>query len=109
MVVHGHEVRGVDVDPGTRCAHYRGPLDVVAIKFRCCLVYYPCHRCHEQVADHPARLWARGEFGEKAALCGACGIEMAVSEYLACGSRCPGCGQAFNPACEGHHRLYFEP
>jgi uncharacterized CHY-type Zn-finger protein len=33
--VHGHAVRGVDVDE-SRCAHYGTERDVVAIRLPCC-------------------------------------------------------------------------
>ena len=35
-LIHGEEVHGVDVDPETRCAHWRSPLDIIAIQFKCC-------------------------------------------------------------------------
>ena len=54
-------VLGPVVDEMTRCVHYRTEVDIVAIKFACCNEYYPCHRCHEETADHPAAaVGARG-------------------------------------------------
>ena len=47
-------VYGQTIDDQTRCVHYGTPADVVAIKFFCCRRYYPCHRCHEDSAGHPA-------------------------------------------------------
>jgi uncharacterized CHY-type Zn-finger protein len=41
-------------------------------------------------------------------LCGACGYELTISEYLKCGFRCPLCESDFNPGCAKHYDLYFE-
>jgi uncharacterized CHY-type Zn-finger protein len=102
------EVRGLDLDSETRCAHWRTPLDIIAIKMRCCGVYYACRDCHDALADHPARVWPRSAWDEAAVLCGACGAELSVNAYLACHNRCPSCAAAFNPGCKLHHHLYFE-
>lgn len=101
-------LRGVAVGPQTRCAHYDGPRDVVALRFGCCGVYYPCHRCHDDAAGHPAEPWPRARFDEPAVLCGVCRTTMTAGAYLASGSACPACGAAFNPGCAAHHHLYFE-
>ncbi len=102
------DVAGVDLDAQTRCAHWRSPLDIVAIKMKCCGVYYACKDCHDALADHAIRVWPRREWNEKAVLCGACGAALTISEYLACGDRCPSCGAAFNPGCRHHRHFYFE-
>ena len=102
------EVRGLELDPETRCAHWRSPLDVVAIKMRCCGVYYACRDCHDALSSHPAEVWPRAEWSEPAVLCGACGTELSVNAYLACDNRCPACAATFNPGCKLHHHLYFE-
>ncbi|MFC7185548.1 CHY zinc finger protein [Halorubrum yunnanense] len=116
-------LRGVGVDPETRCAHWDGPVDVVALRFGCCETYYPCDACHDAAADHEAEPWPRERFGEPAVLCGACGATLSAREYLggdgearsASGSRtqsgddaCPRCGAAFNPGCRQHRDRYFE-
>lgn len=101
------DVRGLDLDPNTRCAHWRSELDIIAIRMRCCGVYYACRECHDALADHPARVWAASEFGERAILCGACGHQLTIREYLGCGSRCPRCEARFNPGCHKHRHLYF--
>lgn len=44
----------------------------------------------------------------RAVLCGVCGHQLTVIEYLDCGSTCPACGTAFNPGCARHRHLYFE-
>jgi uncharacterized CHY-type Zn-finger protein len=100
-------VHGVGLDSQSRCAHYNGPLDIVAIKMRCCRLYYACRECHDALADHPADVWPRREWNETAMLCGACGEELTVRQYLDCGDRCPACLAGFNPGCKAHHRLYF--
>src|SRR5882757_8634021 len=101
-------VRGVEVDAQTRCLHYHSELDIVAIKMACCGVYWACKDCHEALAGHAIAVWGRGEWDARAVLCGACGLEMTIREYMECESRCPGCGAGFNPGCRGHWRFYFE-
>jgi len=101
-------VRGLDLDPETRCAHWRSALDIIAIKMRCCGVYHACRDCHDALADHPATVWPRAEWNESAVLCGACGTEISIEAYLACDNRCPTCAAAFNPGCKLHRHLYFE-
>ena len=101
-------VKGKLVDPQTRCEHYHGPLDVVAIKFPCCGTYYPCHLCHDAIADHKSFARPRASFGERAILCGVCSHELTVHEYLSCNYVCPHCAAKFNPACANHAYLYFE-
>jgi uncharacterized CHY-type Zn-finger protein len=41
-------------------------------------------------------------------LCGSCGHQLTVREYLACDSVCPHCRREFNPGCARHYHLYFE-
>ncbi len=100
-------MRGAVVDEMTRCVHYRSPVDIVAIRFACCGEYYPCHLCHEEAAGHPARVWALGSRAEKAVLCGACGVELTITDYLGT-IACPQCGAPFNERCALHAHLYFE-
>ncbi|GIT79820.1 hypothetical protein LLS1_14890 [Leifsonia sp. LS1] len=100
-------VLGPTVDEQTRCIHYRSELDVIAIRFACCGEYYPCHLCHAEAADHPARPWPAGSDDERAVLCGVCGAELTVGEYLAVAS-CPACRAPFNPGCTLHRPLYFD-
>ncbi|MFP9191719.1 CHY zinc finger protein [Natronosalvus vescus] len=105
--VHVH-VRGVDVDSETRCAHYNSERDVVAFRFDCCDTYYPCHRCHDTVADHRPVPWPRDRFDEPSVLCGVCDRRLTVPEYLESGNVCPFCDASFNPGCEAHYHYYFE-
>ncbi len=106
--IHGTEVLGVDVDAETRCAHYDTERDVIAIRFPCCEEYYPCFRCHDSVSDHPRKTWPEDEWGRKAVLCGVCGTELTIAEYLDCESKCPECDAEFNPGCANHYELYFD-
>jgi uncharacterized CHY-type Zn-finger protein len=101
-------VRGVDLDPETRCAHWDAALDVIAIRMKCCGVYYACRDCHEALADHAAQVWPRAEWDEKAVLCGVCGTELSIRLYLDCANTCPACGAKFNPGCRSHYHFYFE-
>ena len=107
MVVHGVEVQGVDVDARTGCAHFRSELDLIAIKFYCCGRFYACSHCHDELADHPPTVWPRDQFDIKAILCGSCGTELSIREYLKCSFRCPNCTAAFNAGCANHFDRYF--
>jgi uncharacterized CHY-type Zn-finger protein len=101
------EVRGVSVDAQTRCAHYNSLVDVIAIKMKCCGTYFACKECHDALADHPLEPWPREERAERAILCGACGSELPIAEYLDSATRCPVCATPFNPHCSDHHEYYF--
>ncbi|TLP75547.1 CHY zinc finger protein [Nesterenkonia sphaerica] len=101
------QVLGSLVDEQTRCIHYRTTLDVVAIKFHCCLEYYPCHQCHQEHADHDAATWPVEEQGAPAILCGVCREELTIRTYLDVTS-CPNCRTPFNPGCRLHVHHYFE-
>jgi uncharacterized CHY-type Zn-finger protein len=103
------QVHGVDLDPQTRCAHYRSALDIVAIRMKCCGLYYACKDCHQALADHAIEVWPRAEWNRKSVLCGACGAELSTQQYLDCDNRCPACKASFNPGCRNHYRFYFEP
>lgn len=106
--VHSVCVHGVQVDEQTRCSHYHTDIDIIAIKFPCCDKYYPCHLCHEEVARHPAKTWTSDLQGERAVLCGVCGYELTIAEYLHSGHHCPTCKAQFNPGCHTHRHLYFD-
>lgn len=108
MKIHNVDVKGVGVDDQTRCAHYPGETDIIAIKFACCEKWFPCYECHAELAGHVSRVWPNEQFDTPAILCGACGHELTVREYLDCKSTCPRCRQGFNPRCASHRHLYFE-
>jgi uncharacterized CHY-type Zn-finger protein len=101
-------IQGVAVDPQTRCGHWNSPLDVVALKMRCCGEYYACRQCHDEVAGHPAKVWPKAEWDVPAVMCGVCGGELSVHAYMSSGDQCPACDAPFNPGCRKHHHLYFE-
>lgn len=105
--VHGVGVRGVGLGPETRCRHYAGESDVVAIRHACCGIHFACVRCHDALTDHPRAVWPAAAFDRPAVLCGACGAEHAIEAYLGADD-CPACGAAFNPGCREHYHLYFE-
>ncbi|HEV8287368.1 MAG TPA: CHY zinc finger protein [Chitinophagaceae bacterium] len=102
------QVKGKLVDDHTRCVHYHSPLDIVAIKFKCCGKYYPCYYCHKEETSHRHEVWKKSEFNTKAILCGSCNSEMTIHEYLTCNNHCPFCNAPFNPHCDKHYHLYFE-
>jgi uncharacterized CHY-type Zn-finger protein len=102
------EVRGVDLDPQTRCGHWHGPTDIIAIKMKCCGIYFACKDCHAALADHPIEVWPESEWGQEAVLCGACRAELSIREYMESGYSCPTCRAGFNPKCRNHCQFYFE-
>ncbi|WP_321168112.1 CHY zinc finger protein [Halobaculum saliterrae] len=108
LEVHDTTVRGVDVGPETRCAHYDGRTDVIALRFGCCGRFFPCVECHDAVADHDPEPWPRERFDEPAVLCGVCGSTLSVDEYLDAEFVCPACDAPFNPGCAAHYDRYFE-
>jgi uncharacterized CHY-type Zn-finger protein len=75
---------------------------------KCCGHYYACRDCHAALADHPGAVWAAAEWDQRAVRCGACGAELTIREYLACGAECPACRAPFNPRCAQHYDSYFE-
>jgi uncharacterized CHY-type Zn-finger protein len=107
LLIGSVEVHGVGLDAHTRCEHYHGETDVVAIKMACCGSYYACIRCHEALAGHAALPWAADENSATAVLCGACGTELSIDAYVSAQSSCPACQAQFNPRCELHWPLYF--
>ena len=99
-------INGIEVKE-SGCVHHHTPLDIIGIKFKCCDRIYACYACHEALADHPAERWSKGEWEEKAILCRACGVEMAIKDYLSCHHKCPYCAAPFNSRCESHWHYYF--
>jgi len=101
-------LRGVAVGPETRCAHYDGGRDVVAIRFPCCHTFYPCFACHAETTDHAAKRWPADRFHTPAILCGTCQAVLTIQDYLNADHRCLSCGAVFNPNCTRHYDRYFE-
>jgi uncharacterized CHY-type Zn-finger protein len=106
--IHGVLVKGQVIDDQTRCSHYHTQLDIIALKFKCCNTYYPCYSCHQEKADHSATTWELNERSEKAVLCGVCGNELTIQEYLNSNNTCGKCQSLFNPNCKKHYHLYFK-
>jgi len=101
-------VRGVEVGPETRCAHYHGPRDVIAIRFPCCDAFHPCFACHEETTDHESQRWPADRYHTPAVLCGVCRAVLTIQQYLDGDDTCLSCGAAFNPNCARHYDRYFE-
>ena len=106
--IHGHSVRGFDVDPQTRCTHWHGPTDIIALRIKCCGNWFSCYDCHAETTSHLGAVWPLDERDAEAILCGACGHTLTINQYLACESTCPVCDSAFNPGCANHAHLYFQ-
>ena len=105
--VNGEPVFGVGGDAQTRCSHWRGRHDTIALRMKCCERWMACFECHRECADHPAEVWSIYERDQRAILCGSCGEMLTISEYLNALS-CLHCGTRFNPGCADHYHLYFE-
>lgn len=101
-------IRGA-IDKTGRCMHHKTPLDVVAFRFKCCHGAWACRDCHDEGADHDAKLWPRDD-PLPAVLCGSCGFAMTSQAYLArTQEQCPACEHPWNPGCREHEERYFEP
>ena len=101
-------VHGVNLDPQTRCEHYHGPTDIIAIKMKCCGHYYACKDCHEVLAGHSITVWPETEWDQPAVLCGACGATLTILQYMRNDPHCAACRAQFNPKCRNHHHFYFQ-
>lgn len=51
------KIHGLTVDNESRCEHYHTPLDIIAIKFKCCDKFYPCYKCHNECEKHDIKRW----------------------------------------------------
>ena len=97
------DVRGVEVDAETRCLHYHSALDIIAIKMACCGVTMPARIAMKSLQTMPFRCGRDA----RAILCGACGYELTIREYMDSGYLCPHCRAACNPGCRNHYQFYF--
>ncbi|MBN8235878.1 hypothetical protein JF544_11495 [Halobacillus kuroshimensis] len=102
-----HDVKGTQVDAQTRCVHYHSDIDIIALKFHCCGTFYACWSCHEEHAGHKPSRWPREQWNQRAVLCGNCGYEMTIQEYMNTSS-CSSCSHRFNERCSLHYPLYFD-
>lgn len=91
------------IDIETRCSHYSSPLDIIAIKFKCCNQFYPCYKCHPLTHDI-ARFDRSSEI--RMILCGVCRKELTFTEYSS-KLQCLNCNAKFNPGCKAHYDIYF--
>eukprot|EP01052_Picozoa_sp_SAG31_P033622 SAG31_NODE_3824_length_3849_cov_2.006400_2_plen_208_part_00 len=103
------KVHGVGLDAQTRCAHWRSPSDVLALKAPCCGRFYACHSCHAELENHEWQPWPAATPGSEHALfCGVCQSSFSLEDYLGASCpACPACAAAFNPGCKNHWELYF--
>lgn len=104
------KLSGQLVDNQTRCSHYHSPLDIIAIKFKCCNTYYPCYQCHSHNHSSTVR-WNKSdlfEHSELVILCGCCYHELTFQEYTSNNNLCLYCHEHFNPGCSLHYDLYFD-
>ncbi|KAI5959805.1 HOT13 [Candida pseudojiufengensis] len=101
-------IKGQLVDNQTRCIHYHTPVDLIAIKFKCCpKLYYPCFKCHEELNNHSIEKYDIKDKTEEVIICGNCFNTMTIENYINCNSKCPYCKSIFNSKCSLHYDLYF--
>ncbi|MEX5942171.1 CHY zinc finger protein [Mammaliicoccus sciuri] len=101
------KIHGLTVDNESRCEHYHTPLDIIAIKFKCCDKFYPCYKCHNECEKHDIKRWDQSEFDEHAILCGVCKETISINDYML-KEVCPNCDARFNHRYKYHHHLYFK-
>ncbi|CCE90863.1 Hot13p TDEL_0B07340 [Torulaspora delbrueckii] len=99
-----NEIYGETVDNESRCVHWHSPLDVIALKFRCCQRFYACYSCHELTGHTPQRYRLPSQ--EKVVMCGVCRTPMTFDQYAQLS--CPNCSALFNPGCKIHYDMYFQ-
>lgn len=90
------QVLGKTVVGQTRCAHDSTELNIIAIRFACRRLYYPCNLCRAECAGHLAKQWPRDEQSRSAILCDA--LDAADDRGLYEGGRVP------EVHCAIHHR-----
>jgi uncharacterized CHY-type Zn-finger protein len=73
----------------TRCSHWHGDLDVLALQAPCCGRFYACAQCHDEVNaapwgdGHTLEPWpAETELSTQALLCGVCKNTFSIQEYV---------------------------
>ncbi|BAP72907.1 helper of Tim protein 13 [Kluyveromyces marxianus] len=99
-------IHGKLVDKQSRCEHWHGPLDVIALKLKCCNKYYACYECHNELESHPISKYNIAEPHVNLIVCGVCNHEMSFDSY-ASELKCPRCSAPFNPGCKLHYDMYF--
>ena len=101
------KIFGSMVDKEGRCTHYSSLVDIIANKCYLCKKYYACYQCHDEQELHHFEAWpVATEPDAKVVLCGACQLEMTVSDYQK-KAQCLNCGRLFNSNCSKHSDIYF--
>lgn len=94
---------GIDLDSQSRCVHYHGSNDIVALKCQACQKYYACYHCHDEMEGHAFMATDASEAFP--VICGACHSFLSKKEYDL--KICPNCQNPFNPECAKHSSIYF--
>jgi uncharacterized CHY-type Zn-finger protein len=102
------QILGSTIDEETRCIHYNGETDIIAIKMHCCIQFYACINCHNENENHTATVWPKTAFNTEAIFCGICKSTLTIAQYLQANNSCPNCQASFNSKCSNHYHLYFE-
>ncbi len=102
MIIYGDLI-----DEETRCLHYQGEKDVIALKCYACRRYYPCYHCHDKYETHAYAAYPVYLRADKVVFCGVCKEELRIADYRAGGSSCFSCHADFNPNCRLHESIYF--
>lgn len=98
------EIFGINLDKDSRCTHYHGDNDVVALKCNKCQKYYACYKCHDELESHSFVPIAIDE--PSPVLCGHCYSKLTFEEYQL--GHCITCNHTFNPNCKKHSTIYFK-
>ena len=95
------------VDEETRCIHYHGKNDIIALQCYKCKKYYACYKCHDGIESHPFSPYPISLSDDFPILCGVCKNLLTYQEYHN-HTNCPYCLSDFNPGCQNHHDYYFK-
>ncbi|KAH3900132.1 Hot13p SCDLUD_003100 [Saccharomycodes ludwigii] len=102
-------ISGKLVDEKSRCIHWHGDLDIIALKFKCCPnTYYSCYTCHQELCNHKVEKYNRLDNKVNLIICGNCRKEFTFQEYVTSDYKCLNCKQKFNPGCKLHYDMYFK-
>lgn len=95
---------GEDIDYESRCKHYYGVNDVVALKCTFCQKYYACYKCHDRLENHT--FVPTDYLEDYPVLCGSCHGLLSFEAYQL--GYCCYCAHEFNPKCKNHEQYYFK-
>ena len=86
---HAHTQVGLNKHTGTRCSHWHGNSDILALLAPCCNRFYACAECHDEVNarprgdGHTLEPWpANTDLDTMALLCGNCKRTFTISAYV---------------------------